>query len=298
MELLKNDRFRNTTKRNYYGIWKSFNQFVIKLDVKPTSWEERLILYVGFLIQKNRRSQTIKSYISAIRAILYNSGIVLSENRCLLASLTRACSLQNDAIRTKVPISKDLLNLLLETCWNHFQEQAQIYLCHLFRAVFAASFYGMLRIGEVTSGDHPIKAADVHIGENKNKLLFVLQTSKTHWKNARPQLVKITQLQVSKSRKVCPFQILKKFIEVRPSCRAVNTELFFVMADRSPVRPQQVRNLLCTLFQRLDLNHMVYSPNCFHTGHACHLYQMGVSVETIKKLGRWRSNAVYAYLRS
>ena len=72
----------------------------------------------------------------------------------------------------------------------------------------------MLRIGEVTMGDHPIGAADIHISENKNKLLFVSQTSKTHWKNARPQLVKIAQLQVSKSKKGCPFWILKKFIEV------------------------------------------------------------------------------------
>ena len=164
--------------------------------------------------------------------------------------------------------------------------------------VFAAVFYGMLRIGEVTTGDHPIEAADVHIRENKNKLLFMLQTLKTHWNNARPQLVKITQLQVFKSGKACPFRILKKFIEVHPSCRAVNSEPFFIMADRSPVRLQQVRNLLRTLFQCLDLNHMVYSPNCFHAGCACHLYQMGVSVETIKKLGRWHSNAVYAYLHS
>ena len=31
-------------------------------------------------------------------------------------------------------------------------------------------------------------------------------------------------------------------------------------------------------------------------GRACDLLKLDVSVETIKKLGRWKSNAVYSYL--
>ena len=45
IENLKLQKFRNSTKMNYYGIWKNFNQFFLKLDVKPDNWEDRLTLY-------------------------------------------------------------------------------------------------------------------------------------------------------------------------------------------------------------------------------------------------------------
>ena len=75
-------------KTNYYGIWKNFNNFIIQLDIKLTNWEDRLVLYLAYLIQGNRKSKTIKSYISAIKAVLYNSGIEISEDTALLAALT------------------------------------------------------------------------------------------------------------------------------------------------------------------------------------------------------------------
>ena len=49
---LRNDRNRDTTRRTYYNTWKNFNEFVIKLDRKPPSWEERIVLYVGYLINQ------------------------------------------------------------------------------------------------------------------------------------------------------------------------------------------------------------------------------------------------------
>ena len=95
---------RDSTRNNYYAVWRSFNEFYIKLDVKPTSWEDRLILFIGHLIQRNLKSSTIKSYISAIKAVLKQDGIMLNENRCLITSLTRACKLRNDMVKARFPI--------------------------------------------------------------------------------------------------------------------------------------------------------------------------------------------------
>ena len=52
------------------GYGEILMSFFVRLDSKPECWEDRLILYIGFLIEKNRRSSTIKSYISAIKAVL------------------------------------------------------------------------------------------------------------------------------------------------------------------------------------------------------------------------------------
>ena len=83
---------------NYYGIWKNFNDFFIKLDIKPNNWEDRLVLYTAFLIINNRKSSMVKSYISAIKAVLYNGGVKICEDTTLLSSLTKACNLKNDTV--------------------------------------------------------------------------------------------------------------------------------------------------------------------------------------------------------
>ena len=51
----------------------------------------------------------------------------------------------------------------------------------------------MFRIGELAMGVHSIRAKDVHISSNKNKILIVLYTSKTHGEESPPQKIKLTK---------------------------------------------------------------------------------------------------------
>ena len=73
-------------------------------------------------------------------------------------------------------------------------------------------------------------------------------------------------------------------------------ENFFVFADRTSVKPNNARKILKNLINDLGLDGNNYLFHGLRGGRAVDLYQMGVSVETIKKLGRWRSSAVYNYL--
>ena len=56
VEKLRLEARRKSTRKNYYSVWKNFNQFYLKLDIKPESWEERIILYAGYLIDQNKKS--------------------------------------------------------------------------------------------------------------------------------------------------------------------------------------------------------------------------------------------------
>ena len=102
VEQFRHKKHRNSTVANYYAIWKKFNQFFIKLDDKPATWEDRIVLFMGFLINDNKKSTTIKCYISAITAILQYVNIRLNLDEALLASLTRACCLNNETIKTRL----------------------------------------------------------------------------------------------------------------------------------------------------------------------------------------------------
>ena len=58
-----------------------------------------------------------------------------------------------------------------------------------------------------------------------------------------------------------------------------------------------LRGVLVTLIKRIGLDSSLYQVHGLRSGRATDLCELGVSVETIKKLGQWRSNAVYTYLR-
>ena len=98
IQRLQNEKHRSSTRRNYRSIWKNFNEFFIQLDRKPNNWEERISLYVGYLVASEKQLCTIKSYISAIKSVLLDTGIELDKNAYLLTSLTKACKLVNDKV--------------------------------------------------------------------------------------------------------------------------------------------------------------------------------------------------------
>ena len=278
------------------------------MDCKPKTWEERLVLFVGYLIENKKKSSTIKSYISAIKAVLKEDGEDLNENSFLLTSLTRACKFENDQVKTQLPIRKGLVKLLIESLPDIYGKQEHPYLTQLFRTMFITAYFGLFRIGEIAQSPHVVRAKDVHIGLDKNKLMFVLHTSKTHWKDTKPQIVKITGSESNKqcaiaenckpfAEGICPFQFLKQYLAMRGS-RKSDDEQFFVFSDGSAVKPEHLRSVLKKTLIVAGLNPRHYSVHGFRGGRTCDLvFSLHLDIAVVKKLGRWRSSAVYTYLK-
>ena len=40
LESLQATQNRESTRKNYYSIWKQFNAFILRLDYVPNEWEE------------------------------------------------------------------------------------------------------------------------------------------------------------------------------------------------------------------------------------------------------------------
>ena len=309
VDKLSMNRCRDSTKGTYYRIWRIFNRFILRLDAKPSNWEDRIVLFIGYLVDNKLQSSTIKTYLSAIRGVLMDNNITINSDLFLLSSLTRACKIGNDIVVTRLPIHKSLLHAIVkQTDVMFIKQKNQPYLAYLYKAMFMSAYYGLFRIGELTLGPHMILAENVHIGENKNKILFILWTSKMHSRGDKPQLVKISSKPVgglkqtfSQDRELktnqCPFKIITNYVQLRPLVKTVNEQVF-VFSDNTPVKPNQFSGVLKTLISRLGLDQNLYTVHGIRTGRAGDLLDLGVSVETIKKLGCWRFNAVFTYLRN
>ena len=291
VDRLQMQRYRDSTRNTYYRVWRLFNEFFIRLDDKPQHWEDRMVLFTGFLISNNLKSTSIRSYLSAIKGVLAENLITMNEDRFLPNSLTRACKIKNDTLVTRIPIRRDLVNLLLTEADKH-----------LHKSMIVAAYYGMLRIGELTLSPNVILACNVHMGLNKNKVLFVLLTSKTHGKGSKPQRVKIAQkpvhyqdnslpvtpVRTSKAKAIQqdPFKILSDFVDRHPPSNS-DAEQFFVFSDNTPVKPEHMRHNL-KMLTNLNLQAELYTVHMMRVSRASDLMDCGLFVETIKKLGRWK----------
>ena len=114
--------------------------------------------------------------MSAIKTTLIDDNYDWDQNKVYLNTLTKACRKLNDTVRTRLPIHKTLLELILFELERLFS--AQPYLECMYKALFSLYYYGLFRAGELAYGPHQLKAKNVQIATNKNKLLFILYTSK------------------------------------------------------------------------------------------------------------------------
>ena len=190
--LLRNQR-RASTNSTYFRVWRQFNKFIINLDKRPDTWEERTILYIGYLVHNGMQFSMIKSYVSVIKKTLVDDGYDWNDEKVLLTSFTKGCRLVNDKVKTRLGITKGLLELLLFEIERVFWAKSQCYLEIMYKAMFALGYYGLMRIGKLTYSCHVVKAANVHIAKNKCKILVVLYSSKTHSEAVRPQKIRITK---------------------------------------------------------------------------------------------------------
>ena len=221
-----------------------------------------------------------------------------NDDEILLNTLTRACKISNDVLKPRLPIHENLLELILFETECLFCEQP--YLEILYKTIFSIGYYGLLRIGELVKPcEHTMKACNVHVGKNKEKILIVLYTSKTHGRESYPQEIKISSHSHGSRRNkfFCPFMLIKQYLRLRGSYNNDN-EPFFVFRDKSPVLDYQLRKTLRKLICNLGLNAEVFDIHSLRIGRSSELFKRGFSVEQIKKIGCWKSNAIYKYLQN
>ena len=258
LERLKTQCHQSSRNCNYYLIWHKFNAFVLKLDVRPKSWEQRVSLYGAFLVNQGIQSSTLKSYISAIKCVVCTDDYdyVWDDSKVLLHTLTKACKITNDTVTPRLPIRIGLLEIILFQCERLFVNQ---WYCEImYKTLFILAYYGMFRIGELAKGDHSVRAKNVHVGKNKKKILMILYSSKTHNKESYPQEVRIsaendTELTSRKSKNFCPFKLARRFMDLRGGFND-DEDIFFTCSDGSPVftAPSQkcvVKTPICSKFE-------------------------------------------------
>ena len=206
------------------------------------------------LIYEKVQLPTIKSYVSAVKSILGNEDIEINDNHIKLNSLIKACKVQNDVLTVRLPIHSGLKNMILDRIQDYYMEHSQPYLAKMYRAIVSTGYHGLLRVGELTTGAHPILCCNVITAKNKRKIQIILRSSKTHSESDLPQKITIVSVdRMDTAINYCPFKLINEYIEVRPKY-LTDEEHFFVFSDRHPVKSAQLRRVLKASIKAIGLN--------------------------------------------
>ena len=168
----------------------------------------------------------------------------------------------------------------------------------MYKALFCLAYYGLFRVRELTKSPHVVKAKNVHIAKNKDKIKLTLFSSKTRDRESRPQCIKISapESRGQKQKFFCPLHIVRKYVHMRGAYSRDHDQLI-VFLDGSPATPTAMRKTLCSLLKSLNLNEKLHDCQSFRIGRVTDLLKFNYKIEQIKMFGCWQSDVVYKYLR-
>ena len=274
----------------------------MRLDSRPKSWESRTILFCAHLIEKGVKSATIKSYVSAIKHLVSLDHYEWSDNRVTIKSLKKV----NDTVKIRFPIHLSLLETILFELGRVYSNDP--YLLILYRTIFCIGYYGLFRVSELGTqqsedvSDHAIKLLMCTLESTKTSYYLFYFDQKHMVKNPCLKKIKISantrnnECMGNKSKcHFCPFKLMRCYMQVRGNYYS-DTEQLFIFSDRSPVQPSDIRATLQNCLSRLGLDPSLYGTHSLRISRSTDLIKAGFTVEEVKRMGHWKSNAVYCYI--
>ena len=77
-----------------------------------------------------------------------------------------------------------------------------------------------------------------------------------------------------------------------------SSEQFFIFSDGSPVSDYHARDIMKLIISRLGLNPTMYGMHSYRIGRTSDLInKFHLDLELVKRIGHWRSSAIYKYIR-
>ena len=283
------------TQRVYFNALNVFKNFRLEHDIQEV-WPVPLSHIEYFIAYLHQKGYSWKSASTFISAISFMHKMQNMQN----CSLHFRCRKLLEGYRRTKPSKDSRMPILLDSLVKIFGKLESIcisnYETALFRASFTLAFFGLFRVGELvwTSSNEPdrqLKLSDIHFISDSGKTRAIhIHLRKSKANQAGPvEIVKIYPIQSV----VCPVKAMMVYLSVKPK----GTDHLLCHADGRPLTRFQFSAVLSRTLHSLSLQADRYKSHSFRIGAATWLAQKGTPYETIRKLGRWSSNAFLNYIR-
>ena len=205
----------------------------------------------------------------------------------LLEGFRRTCQRRDVRAPITEAVLQKIYSVLPDICFSTYES------C-LFKAAYLVAYFGLLRVSEIVftnqiNANRPLLYSDVQVTDGSQAVLISIRVSKTDQSGA-PKILRIPR---SGNPSLCCVTAVQNYLHLRPC----HSQYFFSHMNGSPLTRSQFTGVLAKAIRCLGLPAQVYTSHSFRIGCASDLASKGLSNETIKKLGRWKSDAVERYIR-
>ena len=277
---------------SYQRSWALFSDFIKQYDIQgnfPISITT-LSLFIAFLAQRGYKPSTISSYVSAIGYMHKIQGIQDPTGAFLIIQLLKSLHKNNPSADTRLPIDKQVLDKLI---WAlPYVSRSRFEIC-LFASMFALAFHAFLRIGEITK--RSIKEENLHLLQLQNvqfdKDYFVLKFESYKHSQGKAFFLKVTK---TKDGSSCPLKLLLRYLTLRGDAGGP----LFCQQSGLPILRRDFDEFLRKALVFNKINPKSFKGHSFRIGAATSAAAQGLSENTIKQMGRWKSDAYMKYIRN
>lgn len=253
---------------------------------------EHVILFISYCFDLGYSPSTITTYLSGIGSYHKLLNLYDPTAAFIIKKMLEGCRRTRPRKDVRAPITEAILqkicSLLPDICYS-------IYEHYLFQAAYLTAYFGLLRVSELVftspmQANRPLLFSDVQVVNDPKALVVSIRASKTN--QAGPPTV--LRIPLSGHPSMCCVLAVQQFLHIRPA----NAQYFFCHANGAPLTRSQFSGVLSRAIRNIGLPAKLYTSHSFRIGRASDLSSRGVSNDTIKKLGRWRSNAFNGYIRN
>ncbi|XP_060585109.1 uncharacterized protein LOC132741045 [Ruditapes philippinarum] len=163
----------------------------------------------------------------------------------------------------------------------------------LIAAAYCLAFFAFLRVSELAvsnkdSAANVISISDLLVDSSEGYIIVTIRYSKTD-QYGRGSVLKIKR----SNSAICVVSNMLEFLKRRPQ---VDGPLFCHLNGK-PLTRYQFTSVLKKCLNNLRLDYGKFTSHSFRIGAATAAAMLGYDVETIKRAGRWRSEAYRVYLK-
>ena len=287
----------DSTWKTYKTAVESFQSFRKLYNLQDT-WPAPLydlLFYIAYMSHTGLSASTITTYISGISTMHKLNGHTDNTKSFLVTKILEGSKRKNSPkADLRLPVSMNLLKRLIQSlpfvCTS-------VYESTMFASAFSLCFFGLLRVGEITSqskgraGKHVIHISDIKLVHKQDSvdLHLMIRSSKTDQHSHSTTLIICSQTDNS----ICPVHLLKGYLEVRQHALDSNLYLHF---DGSDLTRYQFSIVLQRALSFCEVKGH-FRPHSFRIGAATEDKRFGIHDDVIKKWGRWTSDAYTKYIR-
>lgn len=285
------------------NTWKSYNNGLEKFEHFRNFHNLALIWpppvhhlanFIAYLSKLSYSPATVRLYVSSVGFANKFKGLSDTSQSFLIQKMLNGANKLYGKADIRCPITLDMAMkcslALKHVCFSQYEAS-------MFWAAFSLSFFGLLRIGELTilsstsDSSKIIQNTDVEFinTSNNRHILLTLRFSKTD----QFGISSVIRVEEEENLPACPVSTLKAFLDIRPKFHG---PLFCYYNKKHVTRIQFVK-VLHDCLKYLGYKTEVFNTHSFRIGGAAHLFQKGANEAVIKNRGSWSSNSYNRYIR-